>query len=91
MKFLYVIFGVNSDQLKDDSSILDAWYKKYLRNLSDSGPDLTVEARKHWDRLQKDFDKWVRNVDKQVEDFQGQLEEAFDFDDEEKKTRRSKK
>jgi hypothetical protein len=83
-EIFHVIFGVNTDQLRDDNSILDAWYKKYLRNLTDSGPDLSKQAREHWDTLQNDFDRWARNVDKHLEDFQGELEDVFDFREEDR-------
>jgi len=84
-EILRVIFGVDTDELKQDSSILDAWYKKNLRNLSDSGSDLARQAREHWDTLQSDWDRWVRKADKEMKDFQEGFEEAFDFEEEEKK------
>ena len=77
-EILRVIFGVDTDQLKEDSSVLDAWYKKDLQNLSRAGPDLARQAKEHWEALQNDWDRFARNIDKQVNDFQEDLEEVFD-------------
>jgi rRNA maturation endonuclease Nob1 len=89
-EILRVIFGVDTDQLKDDNSVLEAWYKNNLRKLSESGPDLAKVAKEHWDTLQNDFDRWVRNVDKQVKNLQEDLEEALDFEEEEKEEKKEK-
>jgi Family of unknown function (DUF6519) len=83
-EILRVIFGVDTDELKEDNSILDAWYKKYLRNLSDSGSDLERQAREHIHTLQNDFDRRVRKFVKQMRNFQEDVEEVFDFDEEKK-------
>jgi hypothetical protein len=74
-----VFFGVDSDQLKQDSSILNAWHKN-LQKMSDSGPDLAKQAGERWGTLQNDFDRWVRNADKQLKNFQEDAENIFDFE-----------
>jgi len=71
-----VIFGVDTDQLKEDTRILDAWHKNLEKW---TGPDLGLagQARERLESLQHDWDRFVRNVDKQVEDFETDVEEFF--------------
>ena len=78
-EFLLVFLGVDTDQLKEDSSILKAWHKN-LQKMSDSGSDFAKQATEHWETLQNDFDRWVRNADKQLENFQEDFKDIFDFD-----------
>ena len=78
-EFLLVFLGVDTDQLKEDSSILNSWHKN-LRKMSDSGPDLAEKAMESYETVQKDFDRWVRNVDKQLKDVHKNFEGIFDFD-----------
>lgn len=87
-----VIFGVDTDQLKLDNSVLDAWHKKTLQNLSSAGPDLALQAKKRMDELQRDWDRFVRRADQQVKDFQENVEKALDIeeDNEEEAEKREK-
>ncbi|MDQ3903704.1 MAG: zinc ribbon domain-containing protein, partial [Thermoproteota archaeon] len=77
-----VLFGVDTDQLKEDSSILDAWHKN-LEKWTGSGPGLSGQAREQLQTLQHDWDRFVRKVDKQVEDFERDVDEFFGVEDEE--------
>ncbi|HKG31919.1 MAG TPA: DUF6519 domain-containing protein, partial [Nitrososphaeraceae archaeon] len=83
-EFLLVFLGVDTDQLKEDSSILKAWHKN-LQKMSDSGSDLSKQATEHWETLQNDFDRWVRNTDKQLKNFQEDFEDIFDFENDEER------
>ncbi len=62
-----------------------------LTKMSDSGPDLAKQAKEHWETLQNDFDRWVRNVDKQLEKFQEDFDEIFDLIKMTRSKRRKKK
>jgi hypothetical protein len=48
--------------------------------MSDSVPDLAKRATEHWERLQNNLDSLVRNADKQLKNFQEDLEHIFDFE-----------
>jgi hypothetical protein len=52
--------------------------------MSDSGPDLAKQAGERWGTLQNDFDRWVRNADKQLKNFQEDAENIFDFENDDK-------
>jgi hypothetical protein len=84
---LRVIFGVDTDELKKDRSILDAWHKKNLRNLSESGSDLARQAGENWNTFQEGLDRWVRKADEQVENFERDFAKAFDLGKEEEEAR----
>jgi hypothetical protein len=87
---LRTLFGVDTDQLKQDKSVLDAWWHKNLEKVSESGGDLAQQAEQHWYTLQEEMDKWVRKSDKQLKTFQKDVEKALYFEDEEGEEKKKK-